>query len=137
MKARLSLLVVLSLLLMSSMIGLGQAQGPMPQGIVGTAFTYQGQLKQNGLPVSGTCDFRFSLWDAETDGSQVGATREQSAVAVSKGLFTVLLDFGPYAFNGDARYLGRGGVCAAPASSSRHLPPHRRRPNCADALRRL
>ncbi len=123
MKTRLSLLVVLSLLLMSSMIGLGQAQGPVPQGIVGTAFTYQGQLKQNGLPVSGTCDFRFSLWDAETDGSQVGATLEQSTVAVSRGLFTVLLDFGPYAFNGDARYLGIDVRCPAGAGDYTPLAP--------------
>jgi hypothetical protein len=113
MKMRGSLLVILSLVLVSLSAGLGQAQGPTPQGMVGTAFTYQGQLKQNGLPVSDTCDFHFSLWDAEVDGTQVGDTVALDAVLVSKGLFTVLLDFGPYAFNGDERWLGIEVRCPA------------------------
>jgi hypothetical protein len=43
-----------------------------------TAFTYQGQLQQSGVPTSGTCDFRFSLYDdvnagaGLTGGGQVG-----------------------------------------------------------------
>ncbi|MBC7259694.1 MAG: tail fiber domain-containing protein [Chloroflexi bacterium] len=120
MKPRVFLAITLSFLLALSILSLGQAQGPMPQGVMGTAFTYQGQLKQNGLPVSGTCDFRFSLWNAETDGAQVGATLDKAAVAVSKGLFTVLLDFGPYAFNGEARYLGVDVRC--PAGSGDYTP---------------
>lgn len=120
MKSRVFLAVTLSFLLTLSILSLGQAQGPMPQSVMGTAFTYQGQLKQNGLPVSATCDFRFSLWNAETDGAQVGATLDKAAVAVSKGLFTVLLDFGPYAFNGEARYLGVDVRC--PAGSGDYTP---------------
>ncbi|UCG33247.1 MAG: hypothetical protein JSU68_01185, partial [Phycisphaerales bacterium] len=41
---------------------------------MGTAVTYQGQLKYDGLPVTETVDFRFTLWDANTLGSPVGAT---------------------------------------------------------------
>jgi hypothetical protein len=85
---------------------------------MGTALTYQGQLQQSGSgnitgqpqsgPVTGICDFRFSLWDAVTNGNLVGATQTNSAVSVSNGLFTVTLDFGAGAFNGDARWLDIG-----------------------------
>ena len=85
---------------------------------MGTALTYQGQLQQSGSgnitgqpqsgPVTGICDFRFSLWDAVTNGNLVGATQTVSAVSVSNGLFTVTLDFGAGAFNGDARWLDIG-----------------------------
>ena len=43
------------------------AQSPL-----GTGFTFQGRIKQAGGLVSGSCDFEFTLWDAETDGGQVG-----------------------------------------------------------------
>lgn len=46
MKPRFPLLVVLALLLV---IALAQGQGPALQNMFGTAFTYRGRLKQNGL----------------------------------------------------------------------------------------
>lgn len=72
---------------------------------LGTAFTYQGQIRRDGNPINGTCDFQFSLWDAASGGTQIGATETKAAVNVSNGLFTVLLDFGGAAFNGEARWL--------------------------------
>ena len=72
---------------------------------VGTAFTYQGQLKQSGIPLTGTADFQFSLWDAAAGGQQVGVTVPVNAVNVQAGLFTVVLDFGGAAFDGNARWL--------------------------------
>ena len=42
------------------------------QAALGTAFTYEGFLKQGGNPVTGLCDFQFTLHDAETGGTQVG-----------------------------------------------------------------
>jgi hypothetical protein len=75
------------------------------QSPVGTAFTYQGQLKQAGIPLDGTADFQFSLWDDLTGGSQVGSTLAADAVDVEHGLFTVWLDFGATPFIGDARWL--------------------------------
>ncbi len=75
------------------------------QAALGTAFTYQGHLKKDGTPVNGNCDFLFSLWDAETGGNQIGSNVEKTNVPVSNGLFTVQLDFGSGAFQGDARWL--------------------------------
>lgn len=67
---------------------------------VGTAFTYQGQLKRSGGAYTGTCDMQFSLYDAATGNGQFGSTVTKSAVSVASGLFTTQLDFG----NQFARY---------------------------------
>lgn len=78
---------------------------------IDTAFTYQGQLKQAGVPLSGTADILFMLWDQAgegdppTGGSLVVDPVEVSEVTVTNGLFTVSLDFGVEAFDGDARWL--------------------------------
>jgi hypothetical protein len=71
---------------------------------LGTAFTYQGQLKSGGSPVTGVYDLRFSLWDALSAGTQIGSAICLDNVSVSNGLFTVSLDFGAQ-FNGNARFL--------------------------------
>jgi len=76
------------------------AQSPL-----GTEFTYQGQLKASGLPAVSNADFEFALFDAVTDGSQIGSTLRQDNVGIVSGLFTVSLDFGADAFNGEARWL--------------------------------
>jgi hypothetical protein len=72
---------------------------------LGTAFTYQGQLKQGGAPVSGSCDFQFSLWTAQGGGSQVGGTFSTPGVTVVNGLFEAQIDFGAASFPGEARWL--------------------------------
>lgn len=105
MKTRISLWFAVSLVLASLAVGLGQAQGPQSQMALGTPFTYQGQLRQNGSLINGTCDFQFSLWSAATGGSQTGTTLTKTGVAVSRGLFTVPLDFGAAPFQGEDRYL--------------------------------
>ncbi len=68
---------------------------------VGTAFTYQGQLKQGGVPVNGAFDVRFTLFD---DPSPVAGPLCHDGVQVVNGLFTAELDFGP-AFTGAGREL--------------------------------
>ncbi|HVF48192.1 MAG TPA: hypothetical protein VNA17_11545, partial [Pyrinomonadaceae bacterium] len=60
----------------------------------GTGFTYQGHLKSTGAPASGNHDFQFSLWDAATGGTQVGATLTLSSVTVTNGAFAATLEFG-------------------------------------------
>jgi len=72
---------------------------------LGTAFTYQGQLKASGMPAVSNADFEFALFDADVDGSQVGPTVEADDVGLVNGLFTISLDFGPEAFNGDTRWI--------------------------------
>ncbi len=80
--------------------GLAYAQGPL-----GTGFTYQGRLTYDGGPITDTCDMAFRLYDDGSSGSQVGDAITTS-VAVTRGLFTVPLDFGSEAFAGEARWLG-------------------------------
>lgn len=68
---------------------------------VGTAFTYQGQLKNSGNSVNSPTDMQFSLWTAASGGSQIGTTVTQTNVTVSEGLFSTSVDFGvnPYTSN--------------------------------------
>jgi hypothetical protein len=105
-----------------AMVGLlcpGTVSGQTP---AGTAFTYQGQLKENGVPVNTTSgSFRVALYDAETGGNQIGGSVLVENVRISNGLFTIPLDFGSEAFNGDARWLnisvyktGTGWVALSP-----------------------
>ena len=75
------------------------------QTAVGTAFTYQGRLTDAGSTANGIYDFQFTLYDAPSAGSPVGGLVSQEEVAVSGGVFTVLVDFGAAAFTGEARWL--------------------------------
>jgi len=72
---------------------------------LGTAFTYLGRLNNGGNAASGYHDFQFKLFDALASGVQQGSTVVSNAIAVSNGLFTVTLDFGPGVFDGSARWL--------------------------------
>jgi trimeric autotransporter adhesin len=102
-----------------------QSDGPSPQegvgvqAVLGTGFTYQGQLKSSGSPVNGSCTFGFGLWNASSGGAQLGITQTVTTT-VNNGLFTVLLNdsgqFGGSAFTGDARYLGSGVKCGSESS---------------------
>ncbi|HNQ22517.1 MAG TPA: hypothetical protein PKK06_05425 [Phycisphaerae bacterium] len=70
---------------------------------LGTAFTYQGQFKQAGVPVTGDVDFIFGLYGAATGGILLGQNT-LAGTDVVNGLFTVELDFGG-AFFGNARWI--------------------------------
>jgi hypothetical protein len=79
--------------------------GWLPAQPLTSAFTYQGELSQSGSAAAGLHDFRFRLYDAASGGAQVGAQLTLTGVAVSEGLFSVPLDFGPAALSGDRRWL--------------------------------
>ena len=70
-----------------------------------TTFTYQGQLRQTGQPFTGIADLEFALYDALTDGSEIGLVQSLTGVPIEDGLFSVELDFGEGAFEGGERYL--------------------------------
>ncbi|MFT5424515.1 MAG: hypothetical protein ACI89L_002310 [Phycisphaerales bacterium] len=70
-----------------------------------TAFTYQGNLADNGSPADGTYDLNFELWDALSGGAMVGVPVSIVTVPIAEGLFTVELDFGAAAFDNSQRWL--------------------------------
>jgi hypothetical protein len=109
-------------------VGLSQAQGPGPspqaaQVALGTAFTYQGQIDVNSSPFDGNCDLQFALYDAASGGAQIGTLQTTGNVTVTNGLFTVPLDFGSGAFNGDARWLEISARCPAGSGNYTALAP--------------
>jgi len=86
-------------------VGLLSAGTTWAQGPASTAFTYQGQLKENGVPVNNPAGaFRFALYDALTGGNSLGQL-SLSNIPVVNGLFTATLDFGAGLFDGQARWL--------------------------------
>jgi hypothetical protein len=70
----------------------------------GTAFTYQGQLKNNGAPSTGLYDLTFSLYGTNSGGLAIAGPLTNSPTPVTNGLFTVMLDFGNQ-FDGNSRWL--------------------------------
>ncbi len=80
--------VAIAAVLLAGLTAAALAQEP-----IGTAFTYQGLLKQNGAPVTGTANFVFSLWDAPVDGNDVAYFEAPSDYPIFDGLFTVEVDF--------------------------------------------
>jgi hypothetical protein len=89
----------------------------------GTAFTYQGRLSDGANPANGIYDLRFAVYDAVTSGAQQGAILTNSATAVTNGLFTVTLDFGPGVFDGSDRWLAIGVRPGASAGDFTSLVP--------------
>jgi hypothetical protein len=87
---------------------------------MGTAFTYQGRLKDGCTPANGLYDFTFRLHNS--DGATVGPLRALEAVGVTNGLFTTRIDFGPGMFDGQARWLGIS-VCTNDAGTPEELLP--------------
>ncbi len=69
-----------------------------------TAFTYQGRLTAGSNAANGAYGMIFMLYDAVTNGNQVGAAITNSAT-LTNGLFSLNLDFGAGAFNGKDRWL--------------------------------
>jgi hypothetical protein len=116
-------------LMLALVAGLALAQDSEPRAGVaapsalGTAFTYQGRLEATGGPVNATCDLRFKLFNAGSDGTQIDGTKTLSGVQISEGLFTVQLDFGAGAFDGRPRWLEIEVSCPAGVGEYATLSP--------------
>ena len=66
--------------------------------------TYQGRLERNNVPLNGTADFVFSLFDVPTGGTALTAVALDN-VAVQDGLFTVELPLSSALFDSTPRWL--------------------------------
>lgn len=88
----------------------------------GTAFLYQGQLVSAGGPANGNYNFKFTLFNAATNGTATGGSLTNYDVPVSDGLFTTTLDFGQSAFTGPNLWL-QIGVCTNGQTSFTLLSP--------------
>jgi hypothetical protein len=109
-----SILIVVVLMMCVVMVGTVAAQPNkpnVPEAVVTTKFTHQGQLKRNGVLFNGTCDMRFTLWDAATAGVQQASYTAPVPVNVSDGVFAVEVDFGAQ-FKGEARWIQTETKCA-------------------------
>lgn len=129
MKKRFLPLVLLFALILATSVVQAQGEGPEdPLAVLGTGFTYQGQLSDDaGSPLNGSCDFNFSLWDALTGGAQVGAVSPVTNVTVAGGYFSAVVngaaEFGSNAFKGSARWLEVSLRCPAGAGTYTTLSP--------------
>ena len=70
-----------------------------------TAFNYQGRLTDGGVAANGAFQMQFRLFDALSDGGQIGATLADVPVTATNGVFSVKLDFGANALSGANRWL--------------------------------
>lgn len=75
-----------------------------------TSFTFQGQLKQAGIPLNGVVDVRFLLFTSDSGGSPIAGPltfdgTSRPAVSVNNGLLSVELDFGTEALQQGGEWL--------------------------------
>lgn len=93
----------LPLLIATSLAGLTALAAPL-----GTGFTYQGKLSDNGQPANGTYDFVFTVYSSATNDLPLVSGVLNDDVTVTNGIFTTVVDFGTEVFNGEERWLGVG-----------------------------
>lgn len=95
-----ALLALLAFSILNAQLTIAFAQG--------TAFTYQGQLQNNGALAGGTYSLTFALYTNSTGGAAVAGPVTNNGVAVTNGLFTVTIDFGSSVWNSQTNWLEIG-----------------------------
>lgn len=78
---------------------------PLAAAPVSSAFTYQGELFDEGQPAVGSYDIRFTPYEDAVNPVLLGPPLVVEDVLVSAGVFTARVDFGPGFFVGDAVFL--------------------------------
>jgi hypothetical protein len=95
--------------LATALFALAGAAGSAFSQPISSGFTYQGELRSSDTPFNGSADVLFTLWTAQSGGSQIGGALQALGVNISDGRFSVLLnsgnEFGPGAFNGQRRWI--------------------------------
>lgn len=71
----------------------------------GTTFTYQGRLMLAGSPANGSYDLQFSLFTTNITGVPIAGPVTNTAIAVTNGLFTTMVNFGAGVFIGSSNWL--------------------------------
>ena len=84
------------------------ASSGLPGAPLGTAFTYQGRLADGGNAVNGLYELRLGLFTVSMGGIHTGNLLTNKNLAVSNGLFTTSIDFGPGVFDSTAYWLEIG-----------------------------
>lgn len=111
-----SALVLGLLLVLAAGITLAQEPEPpegemQPQGnlsmtsVVASTISYQGMLKENGSPVTGSRNMIFRLYSDDACTTQVGSDIDAGSVQMNDGLFDVDLPVNPDDFNGQGLWL--------------------------------
>ncbi|HEY76705.1 MAG TPA: hypothetical protein G4O00_11090 [Thermoflexia bacterium] len=106
-----SIVIVMLALMVSVSLAQGPDGGNEAQDIVSIAGTvsakisYQGVLKENGQPVTGSRDMIFRLYSDSSCTIQVSNEITKTGVQVTDGLFSVDLEVDPDNFNGQALWL--------------------------------
>ena len=72
---------------------------------LGSAFSYQGQLKESGQPANGLYDLQACLFDDQVNPVPLACSANFDDVPVEEGVFSVVLDFGTTPFAGEQRFL--------------------------------
>src|SRR5262245_7461887 len=90
---------------------------------LGTAFSYQGRLLENGTAPSGQFDLRFGLFSTSAGEVPGAPLLTNAGVMVLNGLFNTSLDFGTNAFSGASCWLEIGVRPAGAATDFITLQP--------------
>ena len=75
---------------------------------LGTAFIYHGALRSSSEASNGRYDLRFTLHTNASSGLPIGSTITNMNIAVSNGVFSTEVDFGPGVFDGTEYWLEIG-----------------------------
>lgn len=127
----LSLIALLRLSSPAAASRLGQMDHPNTGRSSSGAFFYNGFLTYDGVPINGSCDFDFNLWDAAIDGQWLGQ-QQVLGLTVTDGHYSALLnrngEFGAAPFTGQPRWLeistqcGTKSVVASPRVALTAVP---------------